>query len=90
MGGGSPGDGPPQPQFQCNLRKIFLRHLWRLVVPMLFGPSDGPPHGRGGIAKGGGLQRGGGYMVPEVLCCFLGVGWGVPLSEDWLMDTPEV
>ena len=44
-GGGSPSDSPPQPQFQCNLKKIFLR---RLVFPMLFGPSDGPPHGGGG------------------------------------------
>ena len=54
-GGRSPSDGPPQPQFQGNLKKNFLRRLWCLVFPMLFGPSDGPPHG------GGGLQRGGDY-----------------------------
>jgi hypothetical protein len=28
---------------------------------MLFGSSDGPPHGGGGIARGGGLQ--GGYEL---------------------------
>ena len=36
-------------QLQCNLKKIFL---WRLVFPMLFCQSDGPPS-VGGIARGG-------------------------------------
>ena len=53
MRGGS--DGPPQPQFQCNPKENFLRRLRRLVFPMLFGPNDGPPHGRGGDCKGGGV-----------------------------------
>ena len=45
-GGGSPSNShPPQPQFQCDLKKIFLRRLWRLVFAMLFGLSDGSPHG---------------------------------------------
>ena len=33
-GGGSPSDGPPQPQFHCNRKKTFLWRLWRLVFPM--------------------------------------------------------
>ena len=60
MGG---GDGhqvtaPPQPQFQRNL------NLRRLVLTMLFRPSDGPPHGggRGGLQGVGGIARGGGYQ----------------------------
>ena len=59
MGGGgrSPSDGPPQPQFQCNLKENFLRCP---VFPVLFGPSDGPPHG-GGDCKGGG----GGNVPPS-------------------------
>ena len=57
-GGGSPSDGPPQPQFQCNLKKSFLR---RLVFPTLIGPNDGPPH-EGGDCKGWGLQEGGGGL----------------------------
>ena len=32
---------PKLQQFQKNLK--FLRRLWRLVFPMLFGPSDAPP-----------------------------------------------
>ena len=52
-GGGSPNDGPPQPQFLCDLKKNFLQRLWRSV---LFGPSDGPPHGEGGL-QGGGATR---------------------------------
>ena len=56
-GGGSPSDGP---QSQRNLKQIFLR---RLVFPMLFGASDGPPHGGVRDCKGGGGddKGGGGY-----------------------------
>ena len=53
MGGGGGGHqvtAPPLPQFQCDVKKVFLRCP---VFPVLFGPSDGPPHWRGG---GGGLQ----------------------------------
>ena len=46
---------PPPPEFYYDLKTNFLRRLWRLVFPMLFGPSDGLPGG------GGGLQGGGGY-----------------------------
>ena len=37
------------------------------MLPMLFGPSDGPPLGEGGIARGGGggVQGSGGGGVPE-------------------------
>ena len=59
-GGGSPSEGHPQPPFQCNLKKNFLRRLRRPVFPMLFGPSDGPPQGGGGCKGGGGLPKGGG------------------------------
>ena len=31
-------------QFLYNLKKIFL---WRIVFPVLFGPSDPPPRGGG-------------------------------------------
>ena len=55
LGGGSPSDGlHPQPQFQCNLEKNFLR---RLEFPVLFGPSDGPPSWEGDYKgwEGGGV-----------------------------------
>ena len=54
-------------QFLSNLKKNFVRRLWRLVFPMLFCQSDGPPH------EGGGLQGGGGGV-----CCF---DKGVALAE---------
>ena len=63
MGGGgrSPSDGPPQPQSQCNQKKIFLRRLCCLVFPMLSGPSDSPPYWGGGAGlQGVGLQGGAG------------------------------
>ena len=54
---------PPKPQFQCNLKKNFLPRLRRLVFPILFGPSDGPPHeGGGGVARGVRLEGGGGSI----------------------------
>ena len=62
----------PPNQFQCNLKKFFL---WRLVFPMLFGPSDGPPpFGGGGDCKGGGYRGGGGGC-----CMWLGtqLRWSV-------------
>ena len=48
--------------FQCNLKKNFIRRLRRLVFPMLFGPSDGPPHWGGGGLQGVGDYRGGGAL----------------------------
>ena len=36
-------------QFQYELKKFSLRHLWRLVFSMLFGPSDSPPQGMGDV-----------------------------------------
>ena len=39
-------------QFQCNLKKIFLRRVRRLGFPMLSCQSDDPP--RGGVTGGGG------------------------------------
>ena len=47
--------------------KKFLWCLQRLVFPMLFGPSDDPPDGGGGIAKGGGDYKGG--VLVLVLVC---------------------
>ena len=79
-GGGSPSEGPPQPQFQCHLQfffgafgaQCFLCFLGQVTVP--------PIGGGGGIAKwgGGGLpcvelgatrppRRGGGVQLPH--CC---------------------
>ena len=49
-------------QFQYNLKKNFLR---RLVFPILFCQSDGPPHGGGGGLQRGGLRGGGGYLLPK-------------------------
>ena len=53
--GGRSSDGPPQ--FQCNLKKNFLR---RLVFLCFLGQVTVPPWGGGGHCKGGGLQKGGG------------------------------
>ena len=43
-------------QFQYNRKKCFLR---RLLFPMLFGPSDGPPPKGGGNCKWGEISKGG-------------------------------
>ena len=58
-------------QVQYNLKKNFLRRLWRLVIPMLFGGSDGSPR-RGG----GGLQEGGGdkHLLLSMTLLHMGAG----------------
>ena len=81
--GGSPSDGPPQPQFEYNVKKNFLR---RLVFPMLFGPSDSPPH-----EGGGGLQRGGGgYNGPWPRAGVLGADCRGCSQPEPLGRRPEV
>ena len=68
-GGGDNGSGlhhtmvalKPQ-QFQYDLKKIFLRHLRRLVFPVFLGQVMASPlhSGGGGVANGGGNPKGGG------------------------------
>ena len=48
---------------QWNLKKNCLQRLWRLVFPMLFGPSDGPPPW-GGCKRWGITWGGAGVLMP--------------------------
>ena len=41
-------------QFQYNVKKIFLRRLWRLVFPWFCVKVTVPPMGEGGYKGGGG------------------------------------
>ena len=68
LGGGGGGSHqvtvPPPPRRILEWpKKTFLRRLWHLLFPMLFGPSDGL--GGGGGLQGGRLQRGGGGCKKE-------------------------
>ena len=59
-GGGGVTVIPPPPEFPYNLKKNFLRRLWRAVFLVPFGPSDGLP-----VGGGAGIAKGGGYVHPK-------------------------
>ena len=60
--------GLPSPHSYYNLKKKFLRRLWRLVFLMLYGESDGLPGGGGGAGRlqGVGDCKGWGVVLPTM------------------------
>ena len=72
-GGGGDGHQVTVRKSQFDLKKNVLRRLQRLVFPMHFGRSDGPPPWGGGGLQGGGVYRAGGWYESQcgVVVCGL-------------------